>query len=69
MDSQPTPNGDGQDVTKAVQQDLHERAEVGRKKYGERLQPNNGRDALQDAYEESLDLSLYLKQQLMEREQ
>lgn len=36
-------------------------------KYGTHLQPHNGRDSLLDAYEEVLDLALYLKAVLMER--
>jgi hypothetical protein len=37
------------------------------RQYGERLAAHNGRDALQDAYEEALDLALYLRQALAER--
>lgn len=32
------------------------------------LQPHNGRDALRDAYEESLDLVCYLRQAIEERD-
>ena len=34
--------------------------------YGEPLTTGNGRDALRDAYEEALDLCLYLRQALEE---
>ena len=40
---------------------------VGRAKYGVPLQAHNGRDALQDAYEEVLDLAVYLRQAIEER--
>lgn len=56
-------------IVAQVMVDLMERMEVGIKTYGEALRPNNGRDALQDAYEEALDLACYLKQAMIEREQ
>ena len=56
------------DIINEVCKDLQKRAALGRKKYGERLKPNNGRDALQDSYEEALDLANYLKQKLVEEE-
>lgn len=43
-----------------------ERKEYGLKKYGTILQANNGRDAIQDAMEEALDLAAYLRQWLEE---
>jgi len=48
--------------------DMQRRDQMGRKKYGVRLQPHNGRDQLQDAYEEALDLAVYLRCELWERE-
>jgi len=54
-------------VWDAVLRDIHERDELGKRKYGVRLQPFNGRDVLQDAYEEALDLVVYLKQAIIER--
>ena len=48
--------------------DLATRAREGSRKYGEYLTTHNGRDALQDAYEEALDLCMYLKQALLERD-
>lgn len=56
-------------VVAQVMVDLMERMELGIKTYGEALRPNNGRDALQDAYEEALDLACYLKQAMIERDQ
>lgn len=47
--------------------DLRYRKQEGIKKYGVPLQAGNGRDALQDAYEEALDLAQYLKQAIEER--
>ena len=46
--------------------DLKSRAEMGKQKYGHYLETNNGRNALQDAYEEALDMCMYLKQKLLE---
>lgn len=50
-----------------VIQDIEARKLVGLRKYGTLLQAGNGRDALQDAYEEALDLCQYLRQALAER--
>jgi hypothetical protein len=55
-------------VQDAVMADIEARKQVGIQRYGTVLQPHNGRDALRDAYEESIDLALYLKQALIERE-
>lgn len=63
---QPAPKGEGDSVTVAVMKDLATRREAGTKKYGTELLTNNGRNALVDAYQEALDLVMYLKQQLME---
>jgi hypothetical protein len=46
--------------------DIERRREVGIKRYGTALQAHNGRSALRDAYEESIDLCLYLRQKLEE---
>lgn len=55
-------------VVAQVMIDLTERMEIGIKTYGEALRDNNGRDAMQDAYEEALDLACYLKQVMIERD-
>ena len=47
--------------------DMVERDRVGRARYGTPLQAHNGRDALVDAYQEALDLVVYLRQALEER--
>lgn len=69
--SQPKPvNTEGsQSVTDAVIADLQFRREQGIAKYGMELRTNNGRDALVDAYQEAVDLAVYLKQALIEREE
>jgi hypothetical protein len=51
-----------------VHVDLEGRKATGISRYGRALQPHNGRDALRDAYEESLDLAAYLRQCLYERD-
>ena len=48
--------------------DMVERDRVGRARYGTPLQPHNGRDALIDAYQEALDLVVYLRQVIYERQ-
>lgn len=48
--------------------DMRERDQIGRARYGTPLQPHNGRDALVDAYQEALDLAVYLRQALYERD-
>lgn len=50
-----------------VKKDFDDRDEVGRIRYNTRLQPHNGRDALVDAYQEALDLVVYLRQALFEK--
>lgn len=51
-----------------VKEDIKERDRIGTKKYGTRLQAFNGRNALKDAYQEALDLVVYLRQAIYERE-
>jgi hypothetical protein len=48
--------------------DIEKRRELGISRYGTALQAGNGRDALRDAYEEAIDLSMYLKQAIVERD-
>ena len=49
-----------------VRRDLVKRELIGRRTYGTSLFAHNGRNALRDAYEEALDLAVYLKQALVE---
>lgn len=62
----PQPN-DAMPVWDLVIADMRERDSVGRQRYGTPLQANNGRDALVDAYQEALDLVVYLRQAIEER--
>ncbi|HVN78555.1 MAG TPA: hypothetical protein VMW38_06120 [Terriglobia bacterium] len=64
---QARPSGENVDICTLVRNDLEARAKVGEKKYGERLKPHNGRDPLVDAYQEALDLAMYLRQEIYER--
>jgi len=50
----------------ALVEQMQARHELGKQKYGVGLQPFNGRDALQDAMEEILDLIVYLEQAALE---
>lgn len=62
----PIPN-DREDIQTLVMRDMASRREHGIQTYGMALQAHNGRDALQDAYEEALDLCMYLRQAIEER--
>lgn len=48
--------------------DMEERDRIGTARYGTPLQPFNGRDPLIDAYQEALDLVVYLRQAIYERD-
>jgi hypothetical protein len=61
----PIPNS-SRPVWEIVIEDMFQRNEFGKTKYGVALQANNGRNALKDAYEEVLDLAVYLKQRIIE---
>ena len=50
-----------------VRADIAERDKLGRERYGTPLQAFNGRDALVDAYQEALDLVVYMRQEIEER--
>lgn len=51
-----------------VIEDIEKRKRFGIAKYGVALQANNGRDMLLDAHEEALDLCIYLRGCLEERD-
>lgn len=55
-------------VINEVLRDMRSRDEFGAKKYNTRLQPNTNRDALKDAYQEALDLVVYLRTAIYERD-
>lgn len=65
---QPPPAPGKTVVLDQVLKDIQERSDTGFRKYGVRLQTNNGRDALWDSYQEAIDLVMYLRQALLERE-
>jgi hypothetical protein len=65
---QPPPRPGNVNVAEVVLQDIHSRVEAGYRKYGTPLQTNNGRDALWDAYQEAIDLVMYLRQAILERD-
>lgn len=62
----PEPN-ESRPIWELVIEDMQVRDHVGRQRYGTPLQARNGRDALRDAYEEALDLVVYLRQAIEER--
>jgi hypothetical protein len=66
-ESKPVPNG-SRAIWDLVIEDMRDRDHTGRAKYGVPLQAGNGRDALVDAYQEALDLCVYLRQAIEERE-
>ena len=68
--TQPMPTkNNGKYIQDLVIEDIIKRKEHGIKKYKTGLQSANGRDALQDAYEECLDQAQYLKQLIVERDE
>ena len=50
-------------------EDIQGRDTVGRAKYGKPLLPFDGRRTLRDAYEEALDLAVYVRKEMVEREE
>jgi hypothetical protein len=69
MKKQPKPKKNkNPHIVDLVVKDMKERKKQGIKTYGVALQAFNGRDALLDAYQEALDLAIYLKQEMEERE-
>jgi hypothetical protein len=65
--NQPPPQKGKESILELVQEDLKARSDMGLKKYGTRLHSHNSRDALMDAYQEALDLVMYLRQMIAER--
>lgn len=64
---QPPPAGDGKPIWDLVVNDMRERDNLGRQRYNTPLRSWNGRDALIDAYQEVLDLAVYMRQEIEER--
>ena len=69
---QPTPVQNDREQRPAVWDmvlaDMKARDEVGRARYGVRLRVYDGRDTLVDAYQEALDLTVYLRKAIAERD-
>lgn len=64
----PTVSSEGPSMQDLVINDIEERKRIGLARYGTLLRPGNGRDMLVDAYEEALDLGVYLRGAIAERE-
>lgn len=58
---------DERPVWELVIDDMRQRDNEGRKKYGTPLQASNGRDALIDLYQELLDACVYIRQEIERR--
>ena len=68
VDQPPPRPTNGIAIWDLVMADMRERNDTGYRRYGTRLQAFNGRDALVDAYQEALDLVVYLRQAIAERD-
>lgn len=66
---EPHPTSGRERVLDFVLETLIERAEIGKLKYGTYLETHNGRRALIDAFQEALDLVMYLAQAVMEQDE
>lgn len=62
----PTPT-DEPSIHDLVISDMADRKELGIQRYGTILQASNGRDHLIDAYQEVLDLAVYLRAEIEKR--
>lgn len=68
MSDQPAPvKNNNPAIVDLVMQDFAERKRLGIERYGVALQAHNGRNMLQDLYEELLDASIYIKGVLEEQ--
>jgi hypothetical protein len=65
---EPPPKPGTIDIADLVMSDIEARVEAGYRQYGTKLQAHNGRDALMDAYQEAIDLVMYLRQAIAERD-
>ena len=68
LEQKPPKKNDKPAVWDLVIQDMKDRDKEGFRKYGVRLQPHNGRDPLIDAFQEAIDLVVYLRQAIYERD-
>lgn len=67
VDAQPRPTTGDVEVWPLVLKDIEARMQFGMEKYGVPLRTNDGRDSLIDAYQESLDQTVYLRKAIEER--
>lgn len=67
LDQPPPRPNDRLAIADLVIADMVERKRIGIERYGTPLQAHNGRDALVDAYQEALDLVVYLRAAIEER--
>lgn len=58
----------GRSIWDMVIEDMRERDQIGAAKYGGPLVAHDGRRSLVDAYQEALDLAVYLKKRIVEEE-
>ena len=65
---QPDPKPGCKAVGPLVLADMQARIDAGMERYGRPLETFNGRDAMWDAYQEVLDLCMYLRQVIEENE-
>ena len=56
------------DLFTEVKRDLDARNQLGYQSYGGPMEAHDGRDSIREAYEEALDLVMYLKKFLVERD-
>jgi hypothetical protein len=66
VDKQDLPHPGVNEISPLLIRDMEEKAARGAKKYGLPLESFNGRDAVKDAYQEVLDLAMYLRQTVEE---
>lgn len=65
----PIESAESRPVLDLVLEDLKARREMGIAKYGRELHTHNGRDTLMDAYQEALDLVMYLRAEIEQRDE
>lgn len=63
------PDDSNHGIWALVIEDMRARSAFGKAKYGVPLTINNGRDALVEAYQEALDLCVYLRWAIEEKKQ
>lgn len=68
VDQPPPKSNAGPAIWDLVIADMQERHQIGIERYGTPLQAFNGRDSLVDAYQEILDLAVYLRAKIHEEE-